>query len=694
MRMIALIMRRFVRFKARLLVLLLPIVCTCIFQPIQAQIPDSSQHAASSDKTAADLNLPTSEYPKPLPELIIRDVRFDRTGYSNWKPGLLPAHGLLSLSDRLSLANALDVRANAPGTLATLSVRGSGPNHTPIFWNGLNLQSPMNGVMDAALVSIWPDDQLEIQFGGQSATRSSGAMGGSVVITPGQQRFEEGFSGFVSGVAGSFGHWEGSGAAGFSDKKWASKIRASWQQADNDFGYLKQGLNGQYYRARQVNNFLRKTDLQQFNQLKINKKNLLKTAFWFQDVFRELPPSATESPRETWQKDRAHRAILTWEHTSRLHSLWTTRVAWLDDFLAFHLESDTDTSRSRQILLSTERSATLGKHLAWRVGGNGIRQWAQVDGYSDSTRWYAQTRLASYAMAEWRQSNALFSALVRQEWAEAQSAPFTWSLGGQVGLGRLGEARFHLSRNFNLPTLNDRFWKNLGNPDLRPEKGYSTDLAWGLKRSGFSFDWSVFNLILDDWILWQPDSTGLFRPENVRKVWSRGMETVVNWQVMGLPTEDSPLALRQPSAKADTSTEIKAQDRKSRETSINTWNIKLSGRLQISKTTNVAVYTGSESALGKQLPYTPRISAGLSLVISRGIITAAYLHQFTGTRFDNNENTVDGYTVGNLLASCSLWKRRVSIDLRLENIWNTRYEIIRYRPMPGWGWRLGLRYKW
>ena len=663
--MIGLIMKKYVRFD-----LALGLVFGGLFFPfcfLSAQTQDSILGLE-----APKVNIPISPYSNILPEITIREHRFERTGYTFWKADSLPLNSVLRLSDRLLWENVLDVRANAPGTLTTLSVRGVGSARTPVFWNGLNLQSPMNGVVDASLLTLWPDDQLEIHYGGQSAAQSSGAMGGSVVIAQGQQNFSEGFSGFFNAAAGSFGRWEGSTGAGYSGKKIAAKVRVAVQQADNDFTFKKQGLDGEFYPARQVNNYLQNVDFQQFNQLKINEKNSLNSAFWFQKAFRELPPSTTEAPRQTWQRDQATRALLRWEHAPNPRTFWTTRAAVLNDFLAFNLAGDTDTSRSRQLLLSTERSASIGKQWAWRVGSTALRQWAQVDGYSDSLRWFGQTRLAGYAMGEWVKGNARFSTLLRQEWAQGQSAPFTGSLGGQLGLAGLGEVKFHVSRNFNLPTLNDRYWKNLGKPDLRPEKGYSADLSWALQQPDFSIELTGFQLMLDDWILWQPDSSGLFRPNNLRKVWSRGIEISSKWQVASGKYQRESLAVG----------------------SRGRWKIDFFGRLQLSRTTNLAVYGGSESVLGKQLPYTPNISGSLSLQILRGRFSAAYLQQFTGERLDNAANKISAFQIGNILTSYALLRGRVRIDFRVENIWNNQYEIIRYRPMPGRAWRVGAAYKW
>lgn len=605
----------------------------------------------------ANLTAQSVQLQDTLPPVLVQDTRFDRTGFVQWRLDSMPLVGVISLTDRLLWENVLDVRVNAPGTLATLSVRGAGPNRSPVFWNGLNLQSPMNGVVDVSLLPLWPDDAVEINYGGQSAAQSSGAMGGSLHIAQGQKRLSNGKNGFVSGAVGSFGRMDGSAGLGYAGKRFESSFRAARYQAKNEFAYEKQGLDGVFYPTKQVNNLSERTDFQQFNRLEINSKNTLKTAYWHQIAFREIPPSVTEALRTSWQRDQAHRAVATWESAPRPKTLWITRVAWLQDFLAFHLAGDTDTSRSRQVLLGTERSETWGKHLAWRTGINLIRQWAMVDGYADSTRWFGQTRAAGFVMGEWKRPNARYSVLLRQEWAEAQAAPFSWSFGANIGLGRVGEARAHFSRNFNLPTLNDRFWHKLGKPDLRPERGYSADLGWAIQRPNYSIELSGFQLILDDWILWQPnDSTGLFRPDNLRKVWSRGLEIGGKWRG-----------------------------------SFGKWKLSGSGRVQFSRTTNVAVYGGSESALGRQLPYTPRASAGVSLRLSRGAFSMAYLQQFTGRRMDNHVKQIAGFQLGTAMASYAFLRGRISVDFRVENLWNTRYEVIRFRPMPGRAWNLGAR---
>ncbi|MCC6281158.1 MAG: TonB-dependent receptor [Saprospiraceae bacterium] len=597
-----------------------------------------------------------------LSEVLIRRQRADRNGYTIWKADSLPVGGVLSLSDRLFWDNAAGVRPYAPGALSSLSIRGAGPKRSPVLWNGLSLQSPMNGTVDLSLIPVWAGDRLEVRYGGQSAAQSSGSMGGSVVLESQPVQMEPGFFGTISATAGSWQRFENMISTGYATEQVVSEIRASWQRSTNDFPYRNFTELGKPM-VRQSNNFGEKWDIQQHNQLKINTKNTLKSAVWYQRVFREIPPTMTQLPTETWQRDRATRAVVTWENRPRSRSLLQTRAAWLDESIFFYLYGKTDSSRARTLLLSSDFSTTAGTYLFFKSGLSLQRQWANADGYADSTIWYGQSRLAAYATGERRFKNGSISLLLRQEWVQDQAAPFTWSLGGAFRLAK-GQVRFHVSRNFNLPTFNDRFWNLYGRTDLSSERGYSSDLGWKYTHLSFFGEVSVFQILMDDWIDWQPGPDGIFRPFNLKKVWSRGVSLSGgrHWQ-------------------------------KGR------WRWQLKGRYEYLKATNVSVYSGGQGTVNKQLAYTPSHSAGIDLQVRRGSFSGAYLHQYTGPRFSTTDNstTLPGFQTGNLLlqygfAPVSKKLSGCSLGFRVENIWNTPYQVLQYRPMPGRGWRVEVMY--
>lgn len=604
-----------------------------------------------------------------LPEATVAEMRLHRTGYAVWSADSLPVGGILTLSNRLFWENGLDLRQNAPGTLATVSARGAGPNRTAVFWNGLNLQSPMNGVVDASLVSLWPGDQLEVRQGGNSATQSGGAMGGSIVVESAPWGDQMGLSGNIGLETGSYDRISGQGAMAYNSPSFSSRLAACWQAVENDFSFPLKGLDGRIYRTRQPNNFAEKSAVQQFNRWRINPNNVVKTAAWFQRAFRQIPPAITESASNTWQRDWSGRGVATWEHSSTRQSRLQTRLGWQDEFIAFHFAGATEESRAQTLLVSTDWYKKNQQGTAWFLGGSAQGTRAQSDGYRIAGSWYRQTRLAGFALGEQsfgRGGKASLS--IRQEWASGQAAPFTWTVGWEIPAASFGFVRGHVSRNFNLPTFNDRFWETLKDTTLMPEKGYSADLGWRLKKNRLVAEITGFQLILDDWILWQPGSDGIFRPGNLRKVRSRGVEANLSqeFRFCGIA-------------------------------------IKGKARMQWSQTENVAVYDRNPGLLGKQLPYTPALSGGGGIWMTHKAWAAVYLHQYTGKRYSTSDNqyALPGFQTGTFMLQYELssirfwkWTKSMRLGITVDNIWDATYQSLANRPMPGRNWRVSLAAAW
>jgi iron complex outermembrane receptor protein len=90
------------------------------------------------------------------------------------------------------------------------------------------------------------------------------------------------------------------------------------------------------------------------------------------------------------------------------------------------------------------------------------------------------------------------------------------------------------SKNHRDPTLNDRFWPVLGNPNLASESGYSSDLALQVEDKKVNWSLGGFYNQFEDLISWLPASDGQFRPINVSKSSSIGIESHIridirNW---------------------------------------------------------------------------------------------------------------------------------------------------------------------
>ena len=74
------------------------------------------------------------------------------------------------------------IRNYGSGGLATASFRGSNAYHTPVIWNGINIQNPMNGQIDFSAIPVFLSDEISLQYGGNGGVWGSGAMAGLLFI--------------------------------------------------------------------------------------------------------------------------------------------------------------------------------------------------------------------------------------------------------------------------------------------------------------------------------------------------------------------------------------------------------------------------------------------------------------------------------------------------------------------------------
>ncbi|MBL7826575.1 MAG: TonB-dependent receptor [Saprospiraceae bacterium] len=595
---------------------------------------------------------------KPFHEILILDQPVGKAGYTVWKPDSLPVQTAISLAQRLFFEGTLNVRQYGPGLLASISSRGVGAARTSIIWNGMNLQSPMNGTADASLIPLWPSDKLEVFSGGVSAALSSGAMGGAILIKPNQPDGKDGLGGSLAIETGCFDLFSAKTSIDYRTTDVQLTLRGQWQQAKNDFPFYKKDLAGKFYKTRQLNNEQDKLDVQWFGNWQINEKHLLKAAAWRLQAFRQLPPAKTESVSETWQCDAADRLSFAWEYALNKKSILSSRIAFLDEFIQFYLNGATERSNAQTYLLNTEWKQSL-KRINWMTGIRMQRLKAISDGYGSGIQPFVQNRPAWYATVERRGNNRWnWAVSARKEWVAHQHVPFTWNAGASYQIRPNWFVNGHLARTFNLPTFNDLYWKTLGNPDLKAEKGCSADIGGEYRTALFSVALKSFGLVVNDWILWQPGTDGLFRPSNLNKVSGRGIEL--------------------------------NSHRKFR---FNKWHFKVNGQAQYSVVKNLEPTT-------YQLPYNPRWLASAGFWANYRNVSGIYLHQFTGSRFITNDQAAQlpAFHTGHLFINYAGFKiakrQRINLDLVVENIWNQQYEILANRPMPGMALRGGISWFW
>ena len=215
---------------------------------------------------------------------------------------------------------------------------------------------------------------------------------------------------------------------------------------------------------------------------------------------------------------------------------------------------------------------------------------------------------------------------------------------------------------FRSPTLNDLYFQPGGNPDLRPEKGWTWDtgIEWSVRRAKTSYELSAtfFESRIDDWILWVNSGTklGIFTPMNVRRVRSCGAEA---------------------NARADVRPHAD-------------WRLLFDGHFAWTRSVNRGDPFGpNDRSVGRQLVYIPEFSGAFTARLSWRSWTASWKWCWYSRRFtmSSNDPGVLGSVAPYLMNDVSLEKvfdrRRVRISLKgcVNNLFNEDYVSVQSRPM-------------
>jgi iron complex outermembrane receptor protein len=219
----------------------------------------------------------------------------------------------------------------------------------------------------------------------------------------------------------------------------------------------------------------------------------------------------------------------------------------------------------------------------------------------------------------------------------------------------------NIAANYHQPSLNDMYWLPGGNPDLKPERGYSAEL--GAETILEYEDWSVipdFTLFysdIDDWIIWTYSGKGYWSPQNIKRVVTTGMESSVKITC------------------------------KIREIEMNA-----SGTYSYTRALNYGdVLVWGDESYGKQLVYIPVHSGNVMVGLEWKDWNMNYQHNSYSERFVTSSNDLSSRSsiypyfmndlkIGRKIAFQSF---DISAELKINNLFNEEYHTVLMQPMPG-----------
>ncbi len=228
--------------------------------------------------------------------------------------------------------------------------------------------------------------------------------------------------------------------------------------------------------------------------------------------------------------------------------------------------------------------------------------------------------------------------------------------------------------NFRAPTFNELYWRDLGNKNLKPEKSLSFDagIYYKFNFGGINeFEVSYYNIYTKDRIVWTPVSGTIWRPINIQKVSSEGIDVSLRSEISMNRTFKANIGINYTYG----SSVKKKED-----------------------------YPG-DPTYNKQLIYLPKEMVKTSIMINYlttskilKYVSFSLFYNFSTRRYTNFENTqfVPRYDVldGNLGFGTKLYGVETGIRFIVNNIMNEDYAVLPGFPMPLRNFKIELNIKY
>jgi len=592
-------------------------------------------------------------------EITAKNIKDNGVGAvaKKWDRSSLNNSATNNLAELLAADGELFIKSYGAGSLATSSIRGGSAGHTLVLWNGMPIQSPMLGLLDLSLLPSHAVEEVVLQKGGNATMYGSGAIGGVIALNN-RPDYRSKLAADISASVGSFDHFDQQIKWSQGNSKFQSVSKFSNLQTDNNFFYP---IAPGFPKRQQTNAEVSQQNIQQDFYWRPNYNNEITLHFWRQRSAREIPPTNVQNKSEAYQNDRTTRILLQAKTLKNNYSL-NAKLGFADEHLDFYDDQINLASLSRFINYNGELGAQWtikSKHLFY-IGINDIFTKVWTEGY-DATA--SEHNAAAFTSFQFNFKNLMVKTSLRENFRPGLLTKPVPELAVDYSISHQLNLKIKASKNFRLPTFNDRYWSPGGNEDLLPESGWSQEasISFNHKNANRNFITSItaFNRNINNWIRWTPTTGKSFwSASNISEVWSRGLEPKIAYS-----------------------------------TQLSKVQLSFGASYNYIRSTHQTSLATPQIEKGTQLLYIPIHQASTKLQLHWSNLSATYRHHFFSNSRGVNDN-IPNYQTGNITLIYNTKKQsKKSFYLTINNLWNENYVIIERRPMPGTNFKLGIRLK-
>ena len=548
-----------------------------------------------------------------------------------------------SLTSLLNYNTTIYFKENGLGMVSSPSFRGTTAQQTAVIWNGININSQLNGQTDFNLISTKNFENISVRAGGGSVIYGSSAIGGSVHLNN-ELNFKNQFKNELQTSFGSFSTFGLNYKMLLSSKKFSSNFSFSHNSSKNDYPYLNYDLKNQ-------NGEFKNTSFNFNFGFKLNNFNYIKTYNQVFDSNRNLSGTLAADSKSNYQ-DFTSRNLIEWisfqnQFTSSL------KFAFLSERYKYFEDKNSDGFSFGKAESFISRY-DLNYQLNSKITLNSIIDFTKSKGFGTDIDENKRTVFSGLLLLKHQLfTKFLYEIGIRKEITTNYQSPVLFSLGTNYAPFTFYKIKANFSRNYRVPTFNDLYWQGLGNSSLKPESSLQVELGNEISFKNITFSITGYQIKLIDLIQWSPNSSGVWTPKNIKNVTTKGVETILNYD----------------------------KNYKNHHLVLNT----------------IYAYTVStDEKENVQLIYVPFHKTTFSTSYSYKNFGLFYQFLYNGKVFtsSDNENSLKSYKVSNAGIEYQIGSKNfIKIGFQINNLLNVDYQSVLVRPLPGRNFNLNFNFK-
>jgi vitamin B12 transporter len=580
-------------------------------------------------------------------------------------PVIMEIFANASLGEIMSVITPAYVNTSgSTGASSSVFFRGTNSYQTTVNWNGFLLNSITLGTMDFSSVPAAAVQKISVVHGASGSIAGSGNFGGSVLLESSAD-WDNRMMVDLKSEIGTYDNKHYSFSSKIGNPSVQYQVFLFSHQAENNFRYTDIYKNGDPVETIKNNSLDNKGIIQNLF-LRLPGGNKVETGLWYQVKEKELPAiMGSYMPANAVQRDSSLRVYTRWTRTG-YRSSFALNTAVFREYMEYADKTlATDEHYSIKSEMQTGRFMGDINYRHWVFDNLSVEGGITYSILSADITSYGQkvteNQAASITAMKLHLPGFTGNASFRKEFHENTRVPLLYSLGAMKEMPVAGMAmKASFSRQFRVPSFNDKYWQPGGNPALLPESGYTADvgLVQDLSASGpvsLVFEVSAYSSRISNMIQWAPsENNRIWTPGNKKEVSVNGIE----------------------SSFASGGTIFR-------------YDYTLGGSYNYSRSLIRRSYDENKMIEGKQLAYVPGHTGSAFGNITYKNIFMGFTGNFTGNRFTGEDNNrvymMPAFFVLNSHAGYRLGLGEVAgrLQFRIVNLLNSEYQVVRAYPMPG-----------